>query len=75
MNCTYCCFHKCKYEQLFGCNCLRGRKFILLDGRQKNVSEEATAREEATALGRRSCSAGGPLEEEKASLCSPSAFL
>lgn len=65
MNCTYCCFHKCEYGQLFGCNCLRRRKCLLLDGRQKNVSEEATAREEAAALSR-SCSAAGPLEEEKA---------
>lgn len=74
MNCTYCCFRKCKYGQLFGSNCLRGRKFLLLDGRQKNMGEEATARQEAAALGRRSCSAGGPLEVEKADLCPP-AFL
>lgn len=47
----------------------------MLDVRQKNVGEEATAREEAAALGGRSRSAGGPLEEEKTGVCPPSAFL
>lgn len=57
---SYCCFHKCKYRQLFRhCHCLRGRKCLLLDGRHKrNAGEkEAAAREEASPLGRRSCSA------------------
>ena len=56
---------------------MRGGKCLLLGGRQKSDAgeEEATAREEAASLGRRSCSAIGPLEGEKAGLCAPPAFL
>lgn len=71
---SYCSFHNCKYRQLFRHHhCLRGRKCLLLGGRRKrNAGEkEAAAREETSPLGRRSCSAIGPLEGENAWPCTP----